>query len=233
MMPSVTEATEFERLAQQLGHAFGDIGLLQQALTHRSASASNNERLEFLGDAILGFRVAERLFQMHPDADEGSLSRMRAHLVKRDTLAKVGKELNLNQWVQLGPGELRTGGHSRGSTLADAVEAVIAAVYLDGGMGAAAGLVDRLLADRIAVASPERHGKDPKTRLQEWLQGRQYRLPEYDVLAVTGEAHKQHFRVACALPDLQLRSEGEGSSRRKAEQQAADAMLAQLGEGAA
>lgn len=229
----MTETADLPRLAQKLGHEFNDVSLLSRALTHRSASAINNERLEFLGDAILGFRIAERLYDMHQDADEGSLSRMRAHLVKRDTLAKVGKELNLSQWVQLGPGELRTGGHSRGSTLADAVEAIIAAVYLDGGMDAAAGVVDRLLANRIAIASPERHGKDPKTRLQEWLQGRQYRLPDYDVVAVTGEAHNQQFRVACALPDLQLGSEGEGTSRRKAEQQAAQAMLDQLGEGAA
>jgi len=231
-MPSVAETTPLDRLQQQLGYRFSNPDLLQQALTHRSAGALNNERLEFLGDAILGFRVAERLYQDHDDADEGSLSRMRAHLVKRETLAKVARELKLGDWLQLGPGELRTGGHSRTSTLADAVEAIIAAVYFDGGMAAASSLIDRLLASRLAVASPERQGKDPKTRLQEWLQGRQYALPVYAVLQVSGEAHDQSFRVACELPELQLHSEGAGSSRRKAEQQAAESMLVQLGESA-
>ena len=231
-MPSPADIPALDRLQQQLGYRFDDPGLLQQALTHRSAGARNNERLEFLGDAILGFRVAELLYQQHDGADEGSLSRMRAHLVKCETLAKVARELKLGDWLQLGPGELRTGGHSRTSTLADAVEAIIAAVYLDGGIAEAGALIDRVLASRLAEASPERHGKDPKTRLQEWLQGRQYALPVYAVLQVSGEAHDQSFRVACELPDLQLRSEGEGVSRRKAEQQAADGMLVQLGESA-
>lgn len=231
-MQSATDTASLARLQQQLGYRFEEQGLLQQALTHRSVGAVNNERLEFLGDALLGFRIAERLYHQHPDADEGSLSRMRAHLVKRETLAKVGRELNLGDWLQLGPGELRTGGHRRTSTLADAVEAVIAAVYLDGGVAAASALVDRLLASRLAEASPARHGKDPKTRLQEWLQGRHYALPNYSVLSVQGEAHDQSFKVACELPDLQLRSEGEGGSRRKAEQQAAESMLGQLGESA-
>lgn len=219
-----------ERLQKHLGYQFQDIRLLQRALTHRSASAENNERLEFLGDALLGFHIAETLYHQHADADEGSLSRMRAHLVRRDTLAKVGRELELGQWLQLGPGELRTGGHSRSSTLADAVEAVIAAVYLDGGIQPALALIDRMLASRVAKASPERQGKDPKTRLQEWLQGRRYALPLYEVLEITGEAHDQSFRVACILSDLELRCEGEGNSRRKAEQQAAANMLERLGE---
>lgn len=229
-MPSNADSPALARLQQQLDYRFNNPDLLQQALTHRSAGARNNERLEFLGDAFLGMRVAERLYQQHPEADEGSLSRMRAHLVKRETLAKVGRELSLGDWLQLGPGELRTGGHSRTSTLADAVEAIIAAVYLDGGVGAAEDLVDRLLASRLAGASPARHGKDPKTRLQEWLQGRRYALPSYTVLAVSGDAHDQSFQVACELPDLELRSEGVGGSRRKAEQQAANHMLEQLGE---
>jgi ribonuclease-3 len=230
MILSPTEPESLARLEQQLGYHFKDSALLQQALTHRSVGALNNERLEFLGDAILGFRVAERLYQQHSDADEGSLSRMRAHLVKRETLAKIGRELNLGDWLLLGPGELRTGGHMRTSTLADAVEAVIGAVYLDGGIACAEDLIDRLLASRIAAATPERHGKDPKTRLQEWLQARRYALPEYSVQTVTGEAHEQRFSIRCTLPDLRLQSSGEGSSRRKAEQQAAEAMLAQLGE---
>lgn len=219
-----------ERLQKRLGYRFQDAQLLQRALTHRSVGADNNERLEFLGDAILGFRIAEILFHQHENADEGSMSRMRAHLVKRDTLAKVGRELMLGEWLRLGPGELRTGGHSRSSTLADAVEAIIAAVYLDGGLEPANDLIDRLLASRISVASPERQGKDAKTRLQEWLQARRYALPDYEVLSISGEAHDQSFTVACHLPDLQLSCEGEGSSRRKAEQEAASNMLAQLGE---
>jgi ribonuclease-3 len=231
-MPSLAEIPALDPLQQQLGYRFTNPDLLQQALTHRSAGALNNERLEFLGDAILGFLIAERLYHDHVDADEGSLSRMRAHLVKRETLAKVARELKLGDWLQLGPGELRTGGHSRTSTLADAIEAIIAAVYFDGGMAAASSLIDRLLASRLAIASPERQGKDPKTRLQEWLQGRQYALPVYEVLQVSGEAHDQSFRVVCELPDLQLRSEGDGGSRRKAEQQAAADMLVQLGESA-
>lgn len=233
MKPSAAESVSLDRLQQLLGHQFSEPALLQQALTHRSAAALNNERLEFLGDAILGFRVAERLYQRHRDADEGSLSRMRAHLVKRETLAQIGRELNLGDWLQLGPGELRTGGHSRSSTLADAVEAIIAAVYLDGGMAPAGELIDRLLDSRLATVSPQRQGKDAKTLLQEWLQARRYTLPEYQVIDVTGEAHDQSFRVSCELPDLRLRSEGQGGSRRKAEQQAAQDMLRQLGEGAA
>lgn len=231
-MPSVVDISALDRLQKQIDYQFNDAGLLQQALTHRSAGAKNNERLEFLGDAILGFRVAELLYQQHADADEGSLSRMRAQLVKRDTLAKVARELKLGDWLQLGPGELRTGGHSRTSTLADAVEAIIAAVYLDGGIAAASGLIDRVLNERLSAVSPENQGKDPKTRLQEWLQGRQQALPLYSVLQVSGEAHDQSFRVACELPELQMRSEGEGVSRRKAEQQAAKSMLVQLGESA-
>jgi ribonuclease-3 len=222
-----------DRLQQLLGYQFSEPDLLRQALTHRSAAPLNNERLEFLGDAILGFCVAERLYHQHEDADEGSLSRMRAHLVKRETLAKVGRELNLGDWLQLGPGELRTGGHSRASTLADAVEALIAAVYLDAGMAPAARLIDKLLESRLAAVSPRTQGKDAKTRLQEWLQARRYSLPEYEVIEVTGEAHAQSFRVAGLLPDLQLRGEGQGSSRRKAEQQAAQELLVQLGESAA
>jgi len=232
-MPSPTDAAALVRLEQHLDYHFADRSLLRQALTHRSAGACNNERLEFLGDAILGFCVAERLYQQHAAADEGSLSRMRAHLVKRDTLAKVGQELALGDWLQLGPGELRTGGHNRSSTQADAVEALIAAVYLDGGMAPAVALIDRLLGSRISAASPERHGKDAKTRLQEWLQARHHTLPEYTVQQVSGEAHHQHFQVACRLPDLELEAKGEGGSRRKAEQQAAAGILAKLGESAA
>jgi ribonuclease-3 len=222
-----------ERLQKRLGYQFQDLQLLQRALTHRSACADNNERLEFLGDAILGFHIAEILYHQHPSADEGSLSRMRAHLVKKDTLALVGRELELGDWLRLGPGELRTGGHSRSSTLADAVEAIIAAVYLDGGIAPAVALIDRILKSRVAAASPERQGKDAKTRLQEWLQARHYALPEYQVLETTGEAHDQTFRVACSLPELNLSCEGEGGSRRKAEQQAASIMLEQLKDAAA
>lgn len=217
------------RLQQRLGYEFKDPSLLVQALTHRSASSDNNERLEFLGDAILGFSVAEKLFEHFGDADEGRLSRMRAHLVKRDTLASIGSELKLNQHLLLGPGEMRSGGQSRSSTLADAVEAIIAAVYLDSGIEAARSLIARLLGDRLTNSESVLQVKDPKTRLQEFLQSRQLSLPVYEVIEVSGEQHDQMFAVRCCI-DAERCSEGTGASRRKAEQAAAAAMLSKLGQ---
>lgn len=203
------------------------MALLERAVSHRSVGASNNERLEFLGDAILGFEVAALLFQRMADADEGQLSRMRAHLVKRETLAAVARELELGEVLRLGQGELRSGGQTRDSILADAVEAIIAAIYLDGGLDAARGLVERLLGDRLSEPAPLLRRKDPKTRLQEFLQSSGLPLPRYEVLQVTGEPHDQTFRVRCAT-DPGGETEGVGSSRRKAEQAAARAMLARI-----
>jgi ribonuclease-3 len=219
-----------KRLQQRIGYQFEDITLLERALSHRSTGASNNERLEFLGDAILGFEVADRLYHLARDADEGQLSRMRAHLVKRETLAGIARDLQLGDILRLGTGELRSGGQGRDSILADAVEAIIAAVYLDGGMDEARALVRRLLGDRLAEPRPEIRRKDSKTQLQEHLQSLGKPLPRYEVISISGEQHEQTFRVVC-VTGLAPDTLGEGGSRRKAEQKAAKAMLQRLQEG--
>ncbi len=216
---------DIERLQRRLGYRFERENILLQALTHRSAGAKNNERLEFLGDAILGFEVAEQLYRRHPHATEGQLSRARAQLVKRETLALVARRLELGDYLILGTGELRSGGQNRDSILSDAVEAIIAAVYIDGGMAPARDLVSFLLQKEIAAISPESHSKDPKTLLQEMLQALGYALPHYEVISVEGSAHEQLFHVKCTLPGLNLERNGQGRSRRKAEQQAASRML--------
>lgn len=218
------------RLQKRLGYSFRDTALLETALTHRSAGARNNERLEFLGDAILGFEVADVLYHTARQANEGQLSRMRAHLVKRDSLARIARNLELGDILMLGPGELRSGGQSRDSILADSVEAIIAAVYLDGGIEEARALVRRLLGERLDSPSPDSQNKDAKTCLQEYLQGRRKPLPSYTVVAITGDQHDQRFEVACEVASLQLRTVGEGRSRRKAEQAAARALLNRLEE---
>ncbi|MGD1982767.1 MAG: ribonuclease III [Chromatiaceae bacterium] len=215
------------RLQDRLGYIFNDTELLDRALSHRSIGAGNNERLEFLGDALLGFEVADSLYRNSREADEGRLSRMRAHLVKRETLAAIARELELGDLLHLGPGELRSGGQSRDSILADAVEAVIAAVYLDGGIDQARQLVRRLLGDRLANPTAEIERKDPKTALQEHLQSLGEALPQYDVVSIEGEPHAQTFRVVCST-DLAGDTLGEAGSRRKAEQSAARAMLEKL-----
>ena len=216
-----------KRLQERIAYQFNDIGLLERALTHRSLGAKNNERLEFLGDAILGFEVADNLYVRMADASEGQLSRMRAHMVKRETLAEIARELQLSRILKLGPGELRSGGQTRDSILADAVEAIIAAVYLDGGMEEARALVRRLLGDRLTDPTPEARKKDPKTRLQELLQALGKPLPRYDVIDISGDQHDQTFRVICRT-GLTDDTEGAGASRRRAEQAAARAMLRRL-----
>ena len=220
---------DLKRLQRRLGYEFRDESLLIQSLTHRSASSKNNERLEFLGDAILGFEIAENLCRQHPNASEGELSRARAQLVKRETLAGVARELELGDYLVLGTGELRSGGQTRDSILSDAVEAIIAAVYMDADMEAARALVRRILKHQIATISPEAQPKDAKTRLQEYLQAMGKALPVYEVLAVEGSAHAQRFVVECRVESLELTAQGEGASRRKAEQQAASRVLAQTG----
>lgn len=217
-----------QRLQHTIGYRFVDELKLQQALTHRSAGTPHNERFEFLGDSILGLEVSLFLFERHRSADEGQLSRMRAQLVKRDTLAAIAKELTLGEYLLLGPGELRSGGQTRDSILADAVEAIIAATYLDGGHDEARALIHRLFAERMSVVDPATQRKDPKTRLQEFLQSQGKDLPRYSVVKITGEAHQQTFFVQCELSDPQVWAEGRGSSRRKAEQAAAREMLGKL-----
>ncbi|WP_293645209.1 ribonuclease III [Thiolapillus sp.] len=220
---------DLNRLQRRLGYEFRDESLLLQSLTHRSAGSRNNERLEFLGDAILGFEVAENLCRQHPNASEGELSRARAQLVKRETLAGVARRLELGDYLILGTGELRSGGQTRDSILSDAVEAIIAAVFMDADMEAARALVRRILKDQIARISPEAQPKDSKTQLQEYLQARGKSLPVYEVISVEGSAHEQQFIVECRVESLGLTAQGEGSSRRKAEQLAASRVLARTG----
>nr|WP_210424712.1 ribonuclease III [Marichromatium bheemlicum] len=215
-------------MARVLGHEFARPELLEQALTHRSAGPTNNERLEFLGDALIGLLIAEALGHRFPEADEGTLSRLRASLVKREALAKLARGIELGDYMRLGAGELRTGGHARDSILADALEAVLGAVYLDGGFAVANTVVANLFAERLAQTSISRSGKDPKTRLQEFLQARHRPLPEYAVIAIEGDQHAQSFTVVCSLNDAELTTRGLGTSRRRAEQAAAEAMLETL-----
>lgn len=208
-------------------HRFGQPELLQQALTHRSAGSPHNERFEFLGDALLGMIAAETLVQHWPRADEGLLTRARAELVRESTLAGVARDLDLGPKIVLGPGEMKSGGHRRDSILADALEAIVAAIYLDAGMAPCREFVLSWL-DPLLHALPAKLEKDPKTRLQEWLQGRRLPLPQYELIESSGEEHAQRFRVTCSLSDPVLVSDGEGGSRRAAEQTAAAEVLRQL-----
>jgi len=223
--------TEFiDRLQRKLGHAFGDSALLAQALTHRSFGQSNNERFEFLGDSVLNCAMSMALFRRFPGLREGELSRVRASLVCQDALARVALDLDLGPCLRMGEGELRSGGFRRPSILADALEALIAAVCLDAGFEAARALVDRLFEPLLAEVDPAAAGKDAKTALQEWLQGRKIALPTYSMVRVLGEAHAQEFEVACEVPKFSLRTVGRGSSRRAAERHSAELALAQLRE---
>jgi ribonuclease III len=211
------------------GHAFADPGLLTQALTHRSANPLHNERLEFLGDALIGLLVADALFRRWPKAPEGELTRARAELVRESSLAALARTLELGSRIQLGPGEMKSGGHRRDSILADALEAVVGAIYLDAGYDACRDVVLPWFIDAIDALPPlHKLGKDAKTRLQEWLQARQYPLPVYTLLAESGEDHAKSFRIGCVLTELAIAGEGEGASRRAAEQAAAEAVLAVL-----
>jgi ribonuclease-3 len=211
------------------GHAFRDPALLERALTHRSAAAVHNERLEFLGDALVGMIVAEALYVRWPKAVEGELTRARAELVRESSLAALARGLELGQRIVLGPGEMKSGGHRRDSILADVLEAVVAAIYLDAGFEACRAAVLPWFAGAIdALPPPHKLGKDAKTRLQEWLQARQLPLPAYALVSETGEDHAKSFRAECALSDPPLKCEGEAGSRRAAEQLAAEAVLAVL-----
>jgi len=217
------------RWAEQFLHlAFTDPSLLNQALTHRSASRINNERLEFLGDALLNLVVARRLYTLRPDDNEGDLSRARASLVNKTVLAAIGRELKVDTQLILGPGESRSGGAQRGAALADAVEALIGAVLLDAGYAVAARLVESLLAARLAALPDAAALKDAKTKLQEWLQARGRELPRYLVDSIDGRDHDQVFTVTCRIAEPERSTCGVGRSRRHAEQDAAEAMLAAL-----
>jgi len=214
----------------RLGYRFGDPALLDAALTHRSAGRANYERLEFLGDSVLNFAVAVLVYHAYPDADEGDLSRYRASLVSGQSLADAAANLDLGGQLRLGSGELKTGGFRRGSILADALEALFGAVYLDGGLDAARGVIERLFTGRLAQLPEAQELKDPKTRLQELLQNRGRRLPAYAVDDVSGAPHEHWFVASCEVEELGLRQQGEGSSRRRAEQAAAERVLGQLSE---
>ncbi len=215
-----------ERLCNRLGYQFNDPSLLKLALTHRSGANKHNERLEFLGDSILGMVIAEHLFTHLKKADEGQLTRLRASLVKGKTLAEIAKELELGECLYLGEGELKSGGFRRASILADALEAIIGAIYQDAGFETTRKVILGLYQKRLESVDLKSVQKDPKTQLQEWLQSRKLPLPEYELLKVTGEPHKQTFDVACVLVEKKVKTHGSGSSRRNAEQQAAEKALA-------
>ena len=210
------------------GHAFADPGLLQQALTHRSAGSPHNERLEFLGDAVLGALVAEALYARWPGADEGALTRARAELVRESALAELARRLEVGARLVLGPGEMKSGGHRRDSILSDALEAVIGAIYLDAGFETCRRAVLPWFEAAVDAVPASKVGKDAKTRLQEWLQARQRPLPQYELLSEGGEEHARIFQVRVRLAEPPLSAEGEGASRRAAEQQAAEAVLGQI-----
>lgn len=213
---------------ERLGYQFQNPELLERALTHRSASKRNNERLEFLGDALLNFVITQRLFEADDFDSEGDMSRMRAALVKGETLAELGRELAVESHLIVGPGELRSGGARRSSVLANTVEAVIGAILLDGGFSEGEACVNRLMACRLEALPDAATLKDAKTRLQEWLQGRSLSLPEYTVESISGEPHKQAFVVRCEVAEKKISVNGHGLSRRSAEQNAAEQMISTL-----
>jgi ribonuclease III len=217
-------------LDKTLHYRFADTGLFRQALTHRSASGANNERLEFLGDAILDFVISDRLYRDCPEASEGDLSKLRSSLVKDTSLAQLAVELGIGEHLRLGGGERKTGGHRRESILADAVEAIFGAIFLDAGIGAAREVIERLFEDRLANLPDVADLRDAKTRLQEWLQARQQELPEYELVQATGKAHQQRFEVTCKVVAVAAVTTGEAASLRKAEQKAAARMLETLQE---
>ena len=216
-------------MEKALGHRFRRPELLEQALRHRSAGTPHNERLEFLGDALVNLFMAEALYTQWPKVDEGALTRARAELVRESSLARIARDLDLGARLTLGPGEMKSGGHRRDSILADAVEALVAAIYLDSDFETCRTAVlpwfEKAMA---ALPPPNKVGKDAKTRLQEWLQGRQKPLPVYTLISEEGEEHARTFRVSCTLAQPEIVTEGEGSSRRAAEQVAAEAALARI-----
>lgn len=223
-----TTAQDMSGLQQLLNYQFNDRQLLSLALTHRSYSSRNNERLEFLGDGVLNFLIAHMIFNAFADIDEGEMSRIRAQLVKEATLSEIANSLHLGDYLRLGEGELKSGGWQRPSVLADALEALFAAVFLDAGYAAADQLAHHLFQHRLSNVNPKSIGKDAKTMLQELLQARKLDLPQYQIVRTEGEAHQQTFFVQCAIPALNVQTQGQGSSRRNAEQMAAQLAFNQI-----
>ena len=212
-------------LQARLNYSFRNFLLLQTALTHRSHSSSHNERLEFLGDSVLNCVVASLLFERYADLDEGDLSRLRSNLVKQQTLYEIAQKIEISRFLRLGEGELKSGGFRRPSILADAVEAVLGAIFLDGGFEEVRAVIRSLYIPILDTVDPKTLGKDDKTLLQEYLQGRKIALPQYNVVATHGAAHNQQFEVECLIPKLEINVHGAGSSRRSAEQAAAKLAL--------
>ena len=222
------QARHLSTLIGRLDYSFNDANLLDEALTHRSLGSRNNERLEFLGDGILNFVIADALFRQRPDLREGDLSRLRASLVNGETLAEIARDLNLGDCIKLGAGELKSGGFRRSSILADAVESILGAVYCDSGFDACQTLILKLFDDKLKNLPDKDSLKDPKTRLQELLQSRRLSIPIYDVLSVSGKAHAQVFMVRCSIDEIDCVTQAAGGSRRKAEQLAAEAAYQQV-----
>jgi len=217
-----------DALCRKIGYVFNQPELLRQALTHRSHSLPHNERLEFLGDSVLNCAVATLLFRHFPDLTEGNLSRVRANLVNQQTLAHIAQTLDLGELVRFGEGEIKSGGNRRPSILADALEAVLGAIYLDGGFTAAEKVITTLYTPLLSEPDAQTSGKDPKSLLQEYLQSRRLALPRYAVIGTRGEAHQQQFEVECVISKLNIRTFGEGPSHRSAEQDAARQAYEQL-----
>lgn len=215
-------------LDKKLQFRFADPGLFARALTHRSAKGRNNERLEYLGDAILDFVISDALFRLRPHADEGDLSRLRSALVKDATLAAIASDLEIGEHIILGDGERKTGGHRRQSILADALEALFGAIYLDAGFDATKSVIERIYSERLASLPEASELRDSKTRLQEWLQARKFALPVYELIEESGQDHKKRFLVTCTVTEFSETTRGEAASRRSAEQLAARRMLGLL-----
>lgn len=218
-----------KKFVQQFARPFKNISFLKMALTHRSYSDENNERLEFLGDSVLNFCIAEKLFHTYPGYQEGTLTRMRANLVNAEVLAALAKKLEVNKYIKMGAGELHSGGADRKSTLADAMEAIIAAIYLDGGINACKEQIALWFCDTFIQTTSRGVQKDPKTQLQEYVQAQKIDLPVYTILSETGNAHTRLFQVSCHIPSLPYNTQGSGSSRKRAEQDAAEKLLSLLG----
>jgi ribonuclease-3 len=222
------DSIAISKLTERLGYQFKKPGLLEQALTHRSFAPNNNERLEFLGDSALNFIVAHQLFQRFSKLPEGDLSRLRAQLVKESTLSEIALALELGDALKLGEGELKSAGWRRPSILADALEAIIGAVYLDGGFTSVESLILKLYQEKLENIDPKLIDKDPKSQLQEYLQGKKIDLPDYKVVSIKGEAHAQIFKIECVIEKFAISTLGEGTSRRIAEQQAAQLALEKI-----
>ena len=216
---------KLNQLQKKINYQFQDITLLEHALTHRSFKSKNNERLEFLGDGILNFLIAESLFHKFPNLPEGDLSRLRSDLVKSKTLSDIALKLDLGEYIKLGEGELKSAGWRRPSILADCMEAILAAVFLDSGLDASRSMIKLWFHDLIKNIDPKKIEKDPKSILQELLQAQKIDRPSYEVITISGEAHAQHFEVTCTIDKLGISTQGEGSSRKVAEQMAASSAI--------